>query len=160
MSLTAVQNAVAGMLDGLVAGSLPPAQAWVLPPPVTQPADYPQIYVWGGRLVEARATIPRGPGQKRINHRIDLYVHWTSDNSNDPNSVVAFPVLLDAIRHVMRSVPLPVELTDPVTGEVSNLTDFGENMVLDYSTPTATADQRWLMNVGAIRVNAYEWITA
>ena len=159
MSLTSVQDYVAATLNGLVAGNLPPTQAWVLPPPVTQPADNPQVYVWGGRLVEARATIPRGPGQKRILHRVDVYVHWASDSYDPSGAVTTFPVLLDAIRQTIRSVTLPVTLTDAVTGEVSNLTDFGENLALDYSTPTTTADQRWLLNVAGLRVNAYEWIT-
>jgi len=129
-----------------------------MPPPVVQPIENPQLYVWGGRLSEARATLPRGQGQKRITHQVDIYVHWVSDNSNMDLPVGIFPVFLDGIRGVLRAVQLPVQLTDDVTGEISQLTDFGENMNLAYTTPVTLADQRLLFNSGQIKVSAHEWI--
>ena len=156
MSLNACQQYVAGLLDGLRSPDLPPCQAWVLPPPVLQPAAQPQIYVWGGVLQETRATLPRGKGHKRVNHTISLYVQWMSDN--DPNNLQQFPLLLDAIRATIRAANLQVPVTDPTTGEVSWLTDFGEKISQTYSTPLASNSQQFLQNVAVLRLSFIEWI--
>ena len=156
MSLNACQQYLQGQLDGLTSPNLPPCQAWVLPPPTTQPAEYPQIYVWGGDLTEDRATLPRPLGQKRISHTTTLWVQWMSPNDTD--TVQNFPLLIDSIRAKIRGLNLAVQIVDPTTGDVSQLTDIGERIMVQYSTPVATADQRYLQNNATIRLPYHEWI--
>ena len=156
MSLNSVQRFLADLLDGLESPELPPAQAWVLPPSMTQPGAQPQIYVWGGTLTEARATLPREKGQKRVSHTISLYVQWMSPN--DIAYEQHFPLLLDAIRATIRSVNLQQPITDATTGEVSWLTDLGEKMTLSYSTPVATNQQQYLQNTAVLKLPVTEWV--
>jgi hypothetical protein len=156
MSLNSLQAYTANLLNGLESAQLPPAQAWVLPPSMVQAGEFPQLFVWGGSLDEQRATLPRHQGQKRITHTLFVWVIWISDN--DIGNVQNFPLLLDAIRAVVRSVVLPVELTDATTGEVSQLTDFGERIQQEYATPAAMADQRFLNNAAQLKISVHEWI--
>ena len=157
MTLNAVQTYTAALLDGLESAALPPAFAWVLPPPVVPAGENPQIFVWGGSLDEQRATLPRPTGEKRIQHTVYLWILWISDN--EVGNVQNFPLLLDRIRAVARSVTLPVPLTDQTTGEQSVLTDFGERIMQEYGTPTPVEDQRYLINAAQIKIIAHEWIT-
>lgn len=156
MSANAVQLYVADQLDGLPVPSqvMAAAQAWVLPPPVVQLAPNPQLYVWGARVDENRYTLPRFQGQKRVAYNISVWVQWASDN--DPGLVQEFPVLLDAVRDYLRSVPIPAALTDPRTGAESVLLNLGERIILDYGIPIATADQRGLLHVAAFHLPVAE----
>jgi hypothetical protein len=154
VSLNAVQQYLRGQLDGLESRTLPVAQAWVLPPPITQPADNPQIYIWGGTLDEDRYTLPRFQGQKRVAHTVSMWIQWVS--SNDADLVQQFPVFLDTIRGFLRSLPIPAALTDPTTGEASVLLNVGERILQEYGIPLALADQRMLLNSAALRVVAAE----
>lgn len=138
----------------MVSATLPPAQAWVLPPPITQPARNPQIYIWGGQLDENRMTLPRFRGQKRVGHTFSMWIQWVSSNSD--KNVQMFPVFLDSIRAFLRSLPIPAQLTDPITGEVSTLLNVGERILQEYGTPMPLADQRLLLHSAALRVVAAE----
>jgi hypothetical protein len=156
MSLVACGMYVKGLLDGQTSPALPPAQAWWLPPPVTQTAKNPQIYVWITDFDEQRATIPRGQGQKRVAHTATLFLQWSSGNkvATEQN----FPLFIDAIRQTLRSTDLRIPITDPTTGEKSQLTDFGEQIKMKYPTPITTADQRTILYTATLTVPFHEWI--
>jgi hypothetical protein len=154
MSMYAVERYVSSILNGMASPTLPAAQAWVLPPPVTQPVEAPQFYVWGGGLNEQRATLSRGTGQKRIEHSVKVFVQWIGPNDDGDS----FPLLLDAARALLRAVPLPVQLTDPYTGESSSLQDFGESIRLEHPTPQALKDQRFLQHAATLTLACAEWI--
>ncbi len=157
MSLNAVQQYAQSQLDGLQSANLPAAVAYVLPPSVVNLADAPAIFIWGEDLDETRATIPRLRGEKRVAHMLHMYVQWVTDN--DPSHVQDFPVLLDTIRTKLRTIPLPVPITDTVTGEVTYLMDIGERILVSYKTPTPTADQRNLLFSAIFRVHAAEHLS-
>ncbi len=157
MSLNGVQLFTQQTLDGLVSSNLPAAQAWVLPPPVVQLAENPQIFIWGAELDESRATLPRLRGEKRIAHMLSIWVQWVSDN--DPAHVQDFPILLDSIRTALRTVPLPASITDPTTGEVTYLMDIGERILCSYGTPKTMADQRNLLFTASFKVHAAEHLS-
>lgn len=157
MSLYAVEAYVASILDGLVAANLPAAQAWVQPPPVTQPAEAPQIYVWGSNLNEERATYPRGAGQRRTLNNVDIILQWIADQDS---STAPFPVLIDAVRSALRAVVLPVDLTDPYSGEQSSLTDFAERIKVDHPTPRTVGEpgSGTYQHVAKVTVSCNEWV--
>ena len=154
MSLNTVQLYTQQQLDGLTCATLPAAQAWVLPPPTTQPADNPQIYVWGGRSDESRMTLPRFRAQKRIAHTISLWIQWVSDSN--PDNVQQFPVFLDTITYTLRSLPIPAQLTDPTTGAVSTLLNMGERIITEYGTPLALQPQGLLLHTAAMSLAVAE----
>jgi len=141
MGLAAVQLHVKQLLDGLVAPqAVGPLQAHVAPP-VPGSVTVPQAYVWGARMREERQSVPRGAGFRRA--RWDVYI-WLYDveASDDAQADTRFPALIDAVLNVLRTAPMPVPLTDPVTGAVTQLVAIGEEFELDVGTPRATADQR------------------
>ena len=154
MSLNSVQLYVRDQLNGLTCATLPAAEAWVLPPPTTQPADNPQIYVWGGRSDESRMTIPRFRGQKRVAHTVSCWIQWVSDS--DPANVQQFPVFMDTITYTLRSLPIPAQLTDPTTGLVSQLLNLGERIITEYGTPLALQAQGLLLHTAAMSLVAAE----
>lgn len=156
MSLNAVQLFLQGQIDGLTSPGVPPVEAWVLPPPVTTPAENPQVYIWGGSLHEHRATLARTQAQKSIAYKLQLYVQWMSEN--DPATVQNFPMLLDALRAKIRSINLLQPIIDPTTGEQSQTTDLGETIEISYSRPVASADQRYLINTATVNLPFHEWI--
>ena len=161
MSLNAIQQFLKTTLDGLVIpdGVIAPVQAYVLPPVITDVGENPAIFIWGGDLDEQRATLPRGPGEKRVQHTLSLYVMFIAEH--DPTVDQQFPILLDVIRATIRAIPLPVLLTDPTTGETSQLTDIGERIRQTYSTPVAMRTvEGMLQHNAALRLPIYEWFTA
>jgi hypothetical protein len=156
VSLYAVEVYVRGLLDGLASPSLPTVQAWVLPPPEVKPGENPQAFVWGGSLDERRATLPRGSGQRRTVNNVDIYLQWIGD----PLDGSSFPLLIDAVRTALRTVQLPVALTDPYTGEASSLTDLAETIRIDHGKPIAMAEAggSLLQHVAKVTVPAAEWV--
>lgn len=157
MSYTAVQEYVRGILDGIATATIPPSQAWSLPPTFVQAADNPQIFVWGGPFTEDRATLPRGRGQKRTEYRLSITVLWFGPAG--PDAAAAFPVLVDAIRAVLRSVPLSVAITDPVTAEATVLTDIGEAISGQIASPVAAEPQSTVLQFSAsFTLLFHEWL--
>ncbi len=151
MSLNAVQVYLQEALDGIDSPSdIPAAQAWVLPPPVVNTAEAPQLFIWGGTLEETRHTIPRFTGQKRVNYDVDIWLQYAQNN--DPTLLQDFPVLLDFIRTFLRSLNLPIALVDAITGENSVIQVIGERIKIDYPPPVASADQRYLLHTATIHV--------
>ncbi len=117
----------------------------------------PQIYIWGGRIKEDRLTLPRPSGNKFLRHQVDVYPTLAMAN-DDPNLDTAFPALLDAIMETLRTTPIGIVITDPVTGGTSQLQNVGEEMSVDYATPQALADQAMLLFNGLITVIVDEFV--
>jgi hypothetical protein len=158
MSLNAVQKYMQAELDGLSSGTIPPAQAWVLPPPYTNTAENPQLFIWGGTFTESRHTIPRGQGEKDVRYNLTVWVMWSSPN--DITLIADFPVFLDSIAALLRAIPLPVSLTDSTTGAESYLTNLGETMTLSYGTPSASINGALLYHNALFRLPVTEHIMA
>lgn len=146
--VAAMQYMKTDILDGLqwpaTMQALPsppgPLAAYVTSPIVNTVASAPQAYIWFARGMENRdgakygaGTIPRasyqgGPsGTKAVEHTIAIYVSWPI-TSSDPNMGIVFPGMIDAIRAALRYSADPVVITDPWTGEQSQLVDVGETI--------------------------------
>ncbi len=154
MSLNAVQQYLLSVLDGMPSANLPPALAYVMPPVTTDLIAQPVIFIWGAKLNEERLTLARTTGEKRVRYRCSLWLQFVS--TNDLSTSQDFPVFLDAVRKLLRTLPLGNTITDPVTGETSQIIDIGETMQQDYATPTAMADQRLLSNNATMTVGITE----
>lgn len=126
-------------------------------------------YVWGSRGSERRRTVPRADagnlatgGDKTINHDCDVWLVWFGE-ADTPGAGVQFPVIVDATMAILRNTALiqgTQYVTDPVTGQTSQLLDIGERMTFEYAPVRATADQRWLRYDAQITVSVEEWFQA
>lgn len=113
-----------------------PADAYLIPPDPNVQTTTPAVYVWPAEFEEDRdlkkdgRSMPRntGPGTfsgvKVLTHSLDLYVVWMGASGDG-----AFPGIVDAIMKALRfAAPMPVQVTDPNDGTVSQINDVGEVM--------------------------------
>ena len=126
-------------------------------------------YIWGSHGVEKRQTVPRAQhadlstgGNKTLTHSCDVWLVWFGSSEEDQIDLM-FPAILDTVMGVLRNVQM-LDATqhahDPVTGQLSNLLNMGENMTWDYGPVRATADQRWWRYDAVINVEVVEIIQA
>jgi hypothetical protein len=159
VTVHAVENYVQGLLDGqaiLGSDDLDPIQAQVLPPAVVQ-LTTPQVFVWGGKWVEDRHTMPRGTGQKRTEYALTVWAKLATSNEDLNND---FDLVIQTVQRVLRSVAIPIPLTDSQTGETSVLQTIGEKISVQHPPPVTSADQRMLLHDATITVSCTEEITA
>lgn len=164
MSLNAVQQAIAGFLNGVQAqGYTEPLACSVdLPIASVVKVQQPVAFVWGGTGHENRLTIPRGEatagteGWKETLHAISVTV-FSIELANDPNRTWRFPNLLDTVMATLRSItPMPQQITDPQTGAVSDLLDLGESFDWDYDIDRTINPQNTLRNMARLDVAVRE----
>jgi hypothetical protein len=162
MSVNAVETYVASLLDGVQSPNMPaPTQAWVLPPPVVQLTPNPQVFVWGGAWSEERHTLPRGRGQKRVAYALSVWIQSaTTSDPLDEYGPAAFPLLIETVLDILRTITIPISITDPVTGAESIIQTIGEKMTVAHATPVAGADQRFLWHAATVKVAISEAFTA
>lgn len=156
MPINTVQQYVKSHLDGMnLPLGLGQVQAYITPPNPGE-AVTPQVFIWGSHGDETRLTVPRAEyqalstgGDKTLVHRLDVWVVWFG-STEEPTADAAFPAVIDALMGVLRNMPLvdaagnTQHLTDPVTGQLSQIVKLGENMSWDYGPVRAVADQRYL----------------
>lgn len=154
------------LLDGLnMPGGSPALNAWITPPdPDPQPAEGPVAYLWPMPGSEKRQTVPRnkGPGTaagwKCIRHVIGIYLVW-EQAEDDPDADTLFTGYADALCDALRTAwPMPALITDPWTGEITQLADTGEEISYDSPPPRSLADQRYLRYDVLVRVPCTEEI--
>lgn len=170
MTLLAVQAHVQTLLSGLTTPQLQgigvgAANAFVAPPAITTDAmTDPEIYVWGGRTKDKRHSGPRNQlgaanwsqptptlptlpvtsaGFRRADWLLDIWLMMLAPSpSGQPADDYPFPLLIGAVMKQLALDLMPQQLTDPQTGDVSQLVHIGEDMDLEYTTPQETADER------------------
>ncbi len=168
MPLAAALSFVKDLLDGLQmpAGmAVPSLAAWIIAPdPDVGPAEGPVAYVWPMPGSEKRLTVPRnqGPGTaagwKTEQHEIGIWLVF-DQSEDDPDGDVLFTGYIDALMDALRTAwPMPAIITDPWTGEQTQLVDAGETMTYDTPPPRTLADQRYLRFDCLIRVPVCEQI--
>lgn len=161
MSVFAVENYVQSILDDLASPNMPaPTQAWVAPPPVVQLTPNPQVFVWGGAWVEVRHTMPRPVANKRVTYQLAIYLQAaTTNDPTDAYGPSAFPVLIETVLKVLRTVTIPIPITDSVTGDTSIIQTIGEENRVRHPTPVSGADQRMLWHNASITTIVTEELT-
>lgn len=127
--LNSIQQHVKGLLDGLALPGQLILTSYVRPP-VFEGLTGPRCYVWGGAANETRQSAPRGQGFKRVRWTIDTWLVYEELSADGDETV--FPGIVDAVMAVLRSAPMPVPLTDPITSIQTQLVEIGEQMTLDY----------------------------
>lgn len=152
MPLNTVHHYLKRLLDGVqVPGTAGTLEAFITPPdPETEPT--PKAYIWGATANEQRTAMPRNlngdpttAGWKQMDHLIDVWLVWFSDEETDaPDLDSAFPAVLDVVSKILRESQDPVQVSDPLTGQPSELLDVGEKMSTEMYPPRSVADQRIL----------------
>jgi hypothetical protein len=142
MSLVAVEDAVQALLNGQASSFLSAAQAWVRPPTFVF-LTTPQIFIWAGDWSDERHTIPRGSGQRRATHQMTVWLQVATSSSGDvaQGCAIAFPYLIEAVLKTLRTIAIPIALTDPTTGATSVLQTIGETFRVKHPVPMAASPQ-------------------
>jgi len=139
------------LLDGLaMPGGLPNMAAYVNPPDPNDEGGIPTAYVWAPDFDESRegqqgGSIPRntGPGTpsgtKALEHMIEIFLVYFQAG-DDPQADTLFFGIVDAVMARLRTSDDPAPVTDPYTGQQSQLLDVGE-VIRGRTTISAVADQ-------------------
>ena len=159
MPLNSVQEYVKNLLDGLqIPGGGAPLEAYITPPTV-EDIDRPKAYVQGARLRGQRQTAPRGPGFKRLNWMVDVYITYETV----PDSVTVdqeMPLIIDAIMNKTWTTVMPLFIQDQVTGVRSQILAIGEDFELEYPPERTPATLRMLYYVARLGLDVYEAVQA
>lgn len=159
MTLNAVQVYVKGVLNGLSTELYTGlVNARIAVPSVDNiDPEVPQVFIWGGAGHEQRTSSgPRGAGWKESYYTLQIYV-FALDLPTDTTRDSRFPVLIGDIRKALRSAsPMPVQLTDLVTGEIGDLMNLGEDLSWEYDVDRTTGDKRVIRSLCRIEASALE----
>lgn len=159
MPLNSVQTYVRDLLDGLqIPGGGAPLEAYITPPTV-EDIDRPKAYVQGARLRGQRQTAPRGPGFKRLNWLVDVYI--TYETTPDSATVdQEMPLIIDAIMSKTWTTVMPLFIQDQVTGVRSQVLAIGEDFELEYPPERTPATLRMLYYAARLGLDIYEAVQA
>lgn len=143
MPLNSVQQYVKGLLDGIeVPGQEQPLVCYVTPPVLEKPSG-PRAYVWGGKVTRDRQTMPRGPGFAKFSWIIDIWLISLLNPQADGVDEI-FPLVVDAVTNTLATTTMPIVITDPTTGQESQIQAIGESWDLDYPPEHTPATSRML----------------
>lgn len=161
MPLNSVQQYVKGLLDGLVIPGPAPQQTLeaFITPPTVGPLDGPKCFVWGGVARGRRQTMPRGPGMKELPWRVDLYLNYETVPT-DTDIDEAFPLVIDAVLNQLWTTTMPVKITDPTTGQQSQIQAIGEEWELEYPPERLPATLRMVFYSARIVMDVLEVVQA
>jgi hypothetical protein len=159
MPLNSVQQYCKGLLDGLpLPGQDQPLIAHIMPPTMEE-MDGPRAYVWGARMRGERQTAPRRAGYKRLPWTVDVYLAYL-DSADNPDGDKAFPLIIDAVLARFWSTTMPLMITDPETGQVSQILAVGETWDLEYPPERLPATMRMIWSVARLSMDVTEAIQA
>jgi len=147
--LTAVQWYLkTELLDGLQSPMFDPLEALIQPPVLADVADHPYAYIWAGRGSERRQTAPRAirqpsgainpGGYQKMTWTISVRL-YTVMSQDDPNIELAFPALIDTVVKELNVTQIPIVITDPVTGQLTQILTIAETLNSDYATAVTTS---------------------
>jgi hypothetical protein len=177
MPLSSVQQYVQKQINGItIAGQTEPLIAYITPPVMDKVGGPPKAYVWGGQAAISRRTMPRGPGFKRIEWMIDIYLNYET-NPNRPtvgsvNLDQQFPAIVDAVMWQLWTARMTVHIDDQgnVIDQVeaqalppqntSQILAIGEEISIDYPPEKTPATLRMLWYSILLRCRVEEDVQA
>ena len=174
--MNSVQETVKAALTGLTMPTYsgnpisPVPLVWIAPPVIGDFASAPQIYVWGGVVREKRQTMgPRGTtiptsvgtfpaGFRDAHYTVDIWIKYAMEN-DAPLEDSLFPLIIDTVMIALRGMVMPVQnVTDSITGWVTNITHIGEEFTIEYGPIRELDDQRFWLYEAHIAMQVFEKI--
>lgn len=159
MPLNSVQVYVQSLLADLPIPALDRNLEAYITPPTVEDIDRPKAYIYGARLRGQRQTAPRGPGFKRLNWMVDVYLSWETV-PDEPSVDQEFPLIVDAVLKAAWTTTMPLVITDPTTGQKSQILAIGEDFELEYPPERTPATLRLLYYTARIGLDVYEAVQA
>lgn len=159
MAMNSVLQYMQGLLNGLTIPGQSKPLATVLVPGVQMPLTGPIALIIPGPVHGERKSAPRGQGLIEIPWWIDIYLKYET-NPNAELLDQLFPLIVDAILYACWKPGLPLYLTDPTTGRITNLVALGEAFEVDPQPPETPATMRSLLFSALIRIEAKEYLQA
>lgn len=176
MPLSSVQQYVQKKINGItITGQTEPMIAYITPPVMDKVGGAPKAYVWGGQCSIGRATMPRGPGFKRLDWMIDIYLNYET-NPNRPvvGSVELdqqFPLIVDAVMGALWVARMTTYIDDQgnevtedqvatLAPNVSQILAIGEEMSIEYPPERSPATLRMLWYSMLLRCRVQEDVQA
>jgi hypothetical protein len=167
MPTNTVHLALKGILDGLIVPGIAGVLRCYITPPDPRDEPDPAIYIWPARGREHRQSVPRASpgyqastqsGWKELEHTVDGFLTWFGPGG-DRNSDSTFPAVVDAVLMALRNADDPMyAVTDPLTGQQSDLTGIGEKLDYEIGPVRSTADQRYLRYDALITISVCEFL--
>jgi hypothetical protein len=155
MPLNSVQIYVQSLLADLPIPALDRNLEAYITPPTVEDIDRPKAYIYGARLRGMRQSAPRGPGFKRLNWMVDVYLSWET-MPDEPSVDQEFPLIVDAVMTKTWTTTMPLFITDPTTGVVSQILAIGEDFELEYPPERTPSTLRMLYYTARIGLDVYE----
>jgi hypothetical protein len=173
MTINAVQQYVYEAINGTqpVVYYTAPLEAYVRPlTPDVLSATAPQVFIWGAQGTETRYTPPRktvpalGPqnaGYRQAIYKLRMWVVGVSENITQAETLStpperAFPAIVWQVMDILRSVEMPVQITDPDTAEQSFITLIGEQFDWDYDEDRTLSDQAYIRSLALLECSITE----
>lgn len=164
MPLNSVQHYVHDLINNMVLPSPVTGRGpldCAITPPALQSLDGPHCYVWGGHVDKERQTMPRGAGFSKYPWRMSIWLIYETSaqlgpSGRNPNLDSEFPVLLDAVTKLLARTTMPILITDPDTGDISQIQGIGESWSLDYPAERLPATMRMLLYTAEISMDVLE----
>jgi hypothetical protein len=167
--LNSIQNHLLSILDGLeIPGMSERLEAYIQPPTV-EDIDGPRAYIWGGRMRGTRQTMPRvgtpaaldmgHAGFKKLTWASDVWISYM-DTPDDATVDQNFALILDAIMTAFWVTEMPITISDPTTGVVSQLLEIGEEFDLEYPPSRTPNTLRMLYYSARLTLTLYEAVQA
>lgn len=133
---------------------------WITPP-VLQSLDGPHCYIWGSHVDPKRQTMPRGAAYKEYPWRMSIWLIYETSaqvgaSGLNPTLDSEFPVLIDAVTKLLAATTMPILITDPNTGDISQMLWIGESWSLDYPAQRLPATMRMLLYSAEIQMDLME----
>lgn len=141
MGINVVQLKGQSLVDGITAPlNKDPLDVWISPP---NPGELkgPAAYVWATMGNNYRRTASRGPGFRRTDWTVSTWL-MSPGNADNPNRDQAFACLIDAVIEAWVTAEMPISVTDPQTGRISQLVAIGEKFLVNQSPVHSLQNQR------------------
>lgn len=158
MGLNAVQNYSKTLVNGLSSPLYQRSLEAYITPPNPGKLPGPAAYVWVTRGTNNRQTAPRGPGFRQTVWTVNIWL-MAPGKATDINADSAFACLIDAVVESWVTTPMPIPLTDPETGLVTQIVSVGEEFTIDQSPVHSLADQRLFLYEALIQFTVKEIAT-
>lgn len=162
MSLNAVLQHCKGVLNGLsivLPNQTVQLTAAVQPNPVV-PLGGPFAAVWCEHGGAKQGSFPRTQAFQVFQWQIDVYLHYeTTANVNiRPGVDQEFPLISSAVIKAFHADPINVMITDPTTGEESQLNAIGDDVKWTSPFEKTTGNQTTVYYVARYTTTAEEWV--